>query len=291
MGLSKDSVGRRVINGSLTRVLPRVFAVGGSAPTYRRDLLAAVLYAGEGSAASVSSAGREWGWEGFGAGTVEVSTVRKTIKAPWQMPSGREIIVHRVDAALLAQIELVGGIPVTSVPRTLLDLAGYKHRRVERALDDALQRRLVTLGQMWSFYEEEWIHGRRGVAILRSLLKDRTPDGAPKQSDLEDLFWKLVRDFRLPTPISQYPVVLERASLHVDFAYPDDMVAIECDGYAWHMDREAFERDRVRDNQLQGQGWIVLRYTWSQIRYRQSEVAAEIRFHLDRRRPLATTSA
>jgi very-short-patch-repair endonuclease len=148
-----------------------------------------------------------------------------------------------------------------------------KHPRAERTLDHCLRTELTTLGQLWLLYEEDWTRGRRGIAILHNLLAERTSGSAPSQSHLEDLMWNLVRRRGLPEPVPQYPLDIGEEVIHVDFAYPEKRLAIEVDGYAWHMDRQAFERDRERDNGLTGLGWRVLRFTWAKLRWHPDYVA------------------
>jgi very-short-patch-repair endonuclease len=97
---------------------------------------------------------------------------------------------------------------------------------------------------------------------------------------MEDLLMRMVRRSDLPEPIPQYPVELSNVTVHIDFAYPELRLGIECDGYAWHMDREAFERDRQRDAELQLLGWKIIRVTWAQLRYRPQQVLALLRRHL-----------
>jgi very-short-patch-repair endonuclease len=241
--------------------------------------MGAILYAGPSSAAAGEAAAWVWELDGFRASIVEVSTLGRK-KPPQRMPSGRPLVLHRVDQHLVAEIVSVSDLPVTSPRRTILDLAGRKHRRTGRSLDEALRRGLTTLGEIWLLYEEEWIRGRRGVAILRDLLVERTPGEAPTQSDLEDLLRDVVRDFQLPHPVPQFEVHLGSVAIHVDFAYPDRYLAIECDGFAHHADRVAFDQDRERDIELQARGWRVLRFTWAKLRYEPDYVARQIRLHL-----------
>ena len=115
---------------------------------------------------------------------------------------------------------------------------------------------------------------------MRTMLRERTDDGIRSQSAMEDRMASVLRKAGLPPPRRQYGVELRDCTIHVDFAYPSILLAIECDGYAWHMDRDAFERDRVRDVELQALGWTVLRFTWSQVRWRPSYVVDHIREHL-----------
>lgn len=164
--------------------------------------------------------------------------------------------------------------------RTLLDLAGIKHPRLESAIDQALMQGLTSLGQLWLLYEEDWTRGRRGIAILRSHLIDRTVGQAPTESDLELMLAAIVREFALPEPARQYWIDLPGDSIRVDFCYPDARLVIETDGYAFHADRKAFDSDRARDAELQVLGWRVLRFTWAQLRWRREWIAEMIRRNL-----------
>lgn len=275
-GYSFDMIRHRIAAGRLTRVLPTVYGFPGAPPSWERDLLAAQLWAGEQSAISHSPAAAMWHLEGFAPSGVEISVVGG--RNNWGLP----FKVHRVGPALLGDIALLGPISVTSVRRTLLDLAGVRHPRSERGLDHALIKHLTSLAEMWTLYEEEWTRGRRGIAILRAQLMDRTPDMAVSQSVLEMLYWNVVRTYELPHPVSQFPVDLFGETIHVDFAYPSVALIIECDGYAFHRDRQAFENDRDRDNKLRLLGWTVLRFTWAMLRFRPDEVAGMVRAHFDR---------
>lgn len=126
------------------------------------------------------------------------------------------------------------------------------------------------------------VGSRRGIAILRSLLAGRSGGRAPTQSDLEDLFWGLVHARGLPIPKAQFPIDLSDGVIHVDFAYPEDGLLIECDGREWHGDRQAFERDRERDNELQALGYRVIRFTWAKLRYDPDYVEKILRRYLQR---------
>jgi very-short-patch-repair endonuclease len=97
------------------------------------------------------------------------------------------------------------------------------------------------------------------------------------------MFLRIERSHHLPRSSRQVLVELAIGPVHLDFAYPEALVAIEVDGYAWHMDRAAFERDRERDNLLQQQGWIVLRFTWAMLRWQPDHVAEVIRDALEQR--------
>jgi hypothetical protein len=273
-GMSRAGIHRRIASGRWVRVLPQVYRICGAPDTWEQRLMAACLWGGEGSAVSFGPAAALWGIEGFQRRGVEISTTANL------KPRDRDLIVHRMDDNLLKHLSSVNGVPVTSIRRTLLDLAGARHRRAEIALDRALRKELTSLGAMWLFYEEEWTRGRRGIAILREFLIHRTPGLAPTDSDLELAMLKLIVDAGLPRPISQFPITIGDKTLHPDFCYPELFLAIECDSYAWHNDRQARDRDYERDNLLKTAGWTVLRFSWSQIHFEPDKVLGFLRFHI-----------
>lgn len=138
---------------------------------------------------------------------------------------------------------------------------------------------------MWLLLEEPWTRGRRETAILRSLLAQRTPQAALSESALEDRMVELIARAGLPLPERQFAIPLHRGVARVDLAHPGTTLAIELDGYAWHMDRPAFERDRERDNQLLMQGWRVLRFTWAMLRWEPDRVVGSVERALGAIRP------
>ncbi|MGH2682305.1 MAG: hypothetical protein ACRDIX_03620, partial [Actinomycetota bacterium] len=269
MGLSRGELRGLVGGGLLRPILPGVFAVAGAPPTFEQGLMAAHAWAGDGSAGSGRAAARLLRLSGFGNAPVEISTTNHKHCGGLSLPNGERVIVHRVDEHRLQEVITVDGIPITSPRVTGLDLAGMKHPRAERALDDLLFKKLTTLGQMWTLYEDEWTRGRRGIAILRGSLIERTGSKAPTQTDLEDLYRGIVKRFSLPKPENQYPFDLLGRDIRMDFAYPwaTPPIDVECDSYAWHGNREAMDRDRDRDNLLGTLGWTVLRFTWAKLRY------------------------
>jgi very-short-patch-repair endonuclease len=273
-GITPQELRTRLQRGGIVRVLPSVFCIAGCPRTWEMDAMAACLWAGEGSAASHGAAARLWGLPGFAHAPVEISALNG------RRPKRLGFVVHRVDHYVVPEIVTVGAVPATSPRRTLLDVAGRRHPQTEPALDHCLRTDLTSLGRMWLLYDEEWTRGRRGIAILRDLLVERTGAEAPSQSGLEDMMWRLVRRSCLPVPRPQHHVAIGNEVIHVDFAYPEAHVAIELDGYAWHMDRASFERDRERDNALTALGWRVLRFTWAKLRWQPDYVADMIQAHL-----------
>lgn len=64
--------------------------------------------------------------------------------------------------------------------------------------------------------------------------------------------------------------------MHIDFAYPDQMLAIEVDSVRWHSGVRAIKWDNERQNLLVALGWRVLRFEWNDIVKRPAVVAAQI---------------
>jgi very-short-patch-repair endonuclease len=63
----------------------------------------------------------------------------------------------------------------------------------------------------------------------------------------------------------------------IDIAFPEAEVAVEVDGWAWHVDVDRFRTDRHKGNALARAGWTVLRFTWHDPVNRPGYVVAEIR--------------
>lgn len=271
LGLSQDAVYRCGLSGIWVPVLPGVYRVGGAPPSWHQRVMAACLWAGEGCAASHGTAGALWALDGFEPGVVEISS-SGDVRA-----RGLDVIVHRSQWLRSTDLTKIGPIPVTTPARTLMDLgAVVGPDLVEGALDDALRQRLVTVIELKKALERH-CNGRRGAGVLRHLLGDRGPGQAPPESVLERRLIDLLRRCKLPEPVRQYEV-RERGKLvaRVDFAYPQALLAIEADGYAYHSGHRAWRNDRVRRNALTSRGWLVLHVTWDDLVHCPEEIVAEI---------------
>ena len=162
-------------------------------------------------------------------------------------------------------------IPVTSVARTLLDLAESDPDRLPRAWDTAARRRLLDLRAVEAACENG--HGRRGLKHLVPLLEDRTRVIPDTRRELEARFFDLCRTFDLPPPSCN---VLVEGYL-VDAFWPAQRLVVELDSWEFHGDRGAFERDRERDAVLQAAGYRVVRITWRRLAEKPADVARLIR--------------
>ena len=137
------------------------------------------------------------------------------------------------------------GIPVTSVARTLLDLAATPGVDLRRALDQAERLELFDLGAVDRMLRRS--RGRPGVRALKTVLRDYREPLAYLRSDLERLFLDLCREAGLPLPA----VNVFLGDIEVDFLWEQQKLVVELDGYDFHSTRAAFEEDRKRDSSLQ----------------------------------------
>ena len=196
----------------------------------------------------------------------------------------RDVIIHWLREPIPPEdITTIDGIPVTKSARTLLDLATVEPEYVvERCLEDALRRRLVSLPFLERWLDDPRRKRHRGEPVLQRLVEARATVGVT-DSPLETQVLKLLREAGLPIPMLQYEVRDgDRFVARPDFAYPAKRVAIEADSFRYHDGRPAFDHDRARINELQALGWLVLLITSKHLEQDPDAVVAWVRAALDR---------
>ncbi len=241
-----------------------VYAVGHAALTRQGRWIAALLAVGPGAVLSHRSAAELWRLGPREGAGVDISINRARARR-------KGIVVHR-SALGPDEITIVDGIPVTTVARTLLDLAAELTRRqLERALHEADIQRLWDVTGLRALMDR--YPSRRGTRTLRAIFAANYL-GAPTRNDFEARFLVSLVDNALPRPLvnHQVPTVGE-----CDFVWPDQRLIVELDGYATHGTRHCFEADRARDRALQVAGWRVIRITWLQLRDEPRQLAADLR--------------
>jgi very-short-patch-repair endonuclease len=262
LGLGHRAIDHRVACGRLHVVHHGVYAVGHRRLTRRGQWMAAVLAAGPGATLSHRSAAALWDLHRSAQTRIEVSTPSRRRHRPG-------IEVHR--AGLQPdEVTEVDGIPVTTVPRTLLDLAAVLPRsRLERAIERAEALRLtdpVSLDGLLRRYPR-----RHGTRSLREVVRQGI-EPILTRSELEDRFLAFLDARGLPRP--RVNVLIE--GLEVDFVWPEQRLIVELDGHNTHGTRAAFERDRQRDRILQAAGWRVVRITWRQLQDDPAAIARDL---------------
>jgi very-short-patch-repair endonuclease len=221
--------------------------------------MAAVLGCGSRAALSYGSAAALWGIERERRGFVEVSARSYALR---QRPQVR---VYRRTNLQAAEIVVCEGIPVTSVVRTLIDVASRLNRAaLERAVNEADRLGLIDPETLLIAMESH--PGKRGVKPLRELLGRRI--FRLTDSELERRFLRLVAEAGLPVPLTQRTV----NGFKVDFLWPDLKLVVETDGLQYHRTASQQARDRLRDQTHLTAGFTPLRFTHSQVRYESGYV-------------------
>jgi len=182
-------------------------------------------------------------------------------------------IVHQSTDLRNDAIETVSGLPVTSVARTVVDLASVLGTHsLGRFVDECLLTRQTTIEKLVETLAKLSRRGKPGVEKLREVLAAHGM-GAVPESELERALLALIDAAGLPAPTLQFMVPWHRGrSGRVDCAYPEAKLIIEADGRRWHSRDTDFEEDRRRDNLAALAGWRVLRFTWQQVHSGSGEV-------------------
>lgn len=250
-GVGRGSIDHRVAAGRLHRIHRRVYLVGHPVPPRFAREMAAALACGEGAALSHHTAASMWSLPCDDALEIDVTVPGRD---PGTHPGIR---THRVRGLNPLDVRRCQRIQVTAPARTLLDLADVLPvRQLERAVNEAQIRRLVRPRQLLDVLERSL--GRRGAGALRELLDNRP---AFTRSEAEARLLAVLRAAGLaPTAVNA-----RIGPYEVDFLWRPNCLVVEFDGYAYHSNRAAFERDRTRDAELQARGYRVIRVTWRQL--------------------------
>jgi hypothetical protein len=270
MGLTSDQIRRRVEKGRLHRLYQGVYAVGHMALTRRSHERAAVYACRPGAALSHQTAAARWGqlrWNG----PIHVTA-----------PRGRQaqdgFVLHRTRRLEREDVVILDGVPVTTVHRTLVDLADVlSERKLADAVHETEVQRLFDLTKLRE--AQARVPGRKGRHALDRVLEAYT-ERPLIRTDAEMLLKELCEEFDIPRP--QFNVT--RHGMEVDALWPDAGFAIEVDGRATHHTTKAFYADRKRDRVLGAYEDIqVSRVTWPDLTVDRHELAREIKALLRRR--------
>jgi very-short-patch-repair endonuclease len=263
LGFSADAVGHRIATGRLHPVSRGVYAVGRPGLSRHGVWMAAVLSCGEKAALSHRSAAGLWG-----IGPTKQATIDVTVP-PWVRRRRPAVTVHR-RAIPDREWTTRRGIPVTSIHRTLLDLAQVLDRgQLERAINEADKHDLTNPERIRAMLND--FGGRSGVATLRSVLDRQT--FSLTDSELERWFLPIARSAGLPLPSTGHRV----NGFNVDFYWPELGLVVETDGLRYHRTPAQQARDRLRDQAHTAAGLTPLRFTHAQVRYESRYVRSTLR--------------
>jgi len=280
MGHAESVVLEWATAGRLHRIHHGVYAVGHRRLNWHARCWAAVLGAEANetdevvwpAVASHGSAAYLWGLYRFAPETIDVT-------APIRRRATREFRVH-FSSILAAEDRLEReGIPVTSVPRLVLDLSiRAKPAQIERLLERAEELELLDLHAVEDILDRAG--GHRGRGRLRRALALYQPDPSFTRSRFEKSFRRHVIAAGLPAPSMNF----NYAGYELDAYWPDLRFAVELDLFETHSTRAAFERDHLRQEELKLLGVEMIRVTRPRLQREPDAVIRNLATFLERRR-------
>ena len=247
--MTRRQIARRLETGALLREYPGVYRVGHRAHSVEARYLAAVKACGEGAVLS-------------GRAAAYLLRLLKRAPPPPEVTSSKQrrvpgILTRRCRSLEACDVTEYRGIPVTTVPRTLVDLgavlgaddlaracheAGVLHRTTPRQVETVLKRR----------------PNAAGAAKLKTIMSGET---RVTLSKLERAFLRLLEEAALPSPETNRPAGGRR----VDCRWPAQRLTVELDSYTFHSSRHAWQQDRRREREAYARGDALRRYTWSDV--------------------------
>jgi hypothetical protein len=265
LGFSARQIETRLASGWLLPLRRDVYAVGHRRISRRGWWMAAVLACGPGAVLSHESAACFWGLQG-NRRLVDVNA-----ECGRQGQLRREgVRLHRCKLHREEWTER-DGFPVTSVARTLFDLAEVvDYQRFKHASEEADRLKLLRLGELERVVERG--RGRRALRPVRRFLGEV---GAPTQtrSPLEERFADFCEAHRLP-PRATNVLVLGH---EVDALWPAARLVVELDSWEFHASRDAFRRDRALDSERLVAGYRTVRVTHDRLDREAPTLLAELR--------------
>lgn len=251
-------IATRLASGAWRRLAAGVYVLASHAGSWRQRLVALALAAGPEAVVSHEAAAALHGLDGYPPGPAVV-----TLSHPNHQRSllGR---IHQLTDVDPRDVTVVDGIRVTTVARTIVDLAALgRRRRLADAMSDAVVAGKVRIAAVRELFRRLARRGKPGVRLLRALLSEYEPGAGIPESRLERRGLAVlarggIRRPRLGAPVPGWTP----GSGRVDAVFDGERVIVEFDGRRWHTRRRDSERDRARDHAAARAGYVVLRFTW-----------------------------
>ncbi|HET9104305.1 MAG TPA: DUF559 domain-containing protein [Solirubrobacteraceae bacterium] len=210
---------------------------------------AARLACGDDAALSHDTAAALWGLHDRWPARPEVSS------GPGRRVRISGIRHHRTKTLMRADVRRHRGLRVTSPARTLNDLRPrLSERQYVRLINDARLKGLLN------------------ADAAAALHPDARAEQPPSRSVFEDEVASALRHGGFP----DFQVNVRLFGREVDLLFEAQKLIVELDGWAYHSDRDAHERDRVKDAQALARGYVTVRITWRRWRSARAEVMAEL---------------
>lgn len=264
-GVERRSIAHRVAYGRLFRCHPGVYLLEPPEMADRITRLTAALASYSADALlSHGSAAEVWGLldERQPDAPIDITVVGRHAR------NRDRVRIHRVTTVAPIDVRRHRGVDLTSVARTIYDMAAERPvADLEQAVAVAERRGLTTASQLRGVLDR--YPSRQGATRLQAVL---AADRAMTRSSGERRLLELLRDARIEKPLVNARVL----GYELDFLWPAARLVVELDGYRFHSDRVSFEADRRRDATLIAHGYRVLRFTGRQLNDEPLAVVARI---------------
>ncbi|WP_028068155.1 DUF559 domain-containing protein [Solirubrobacter soli] len=264
-GLTSAAITKRVARGALRRWYPGVYSYGPGELSREAEWMAAVLAAGDGAVLSHRSAAALW-----------------EVRRDWRVisdvlaPRGRRpkgpVLVHGYRRLDPRDVTVHKGIPVTTVARTLVDLADVlTAHQLAKVIDEAAHWNRFDLKETYASMRRA--NGRRNLGVLDRAIGLYIAGSAGTKSRNEDAFLTLLQLAGFPEPLVNVELAGEEADCH----WPEHKLVVEVDGPG-HRRPTARRTDRRKDEAWHAAGYTVLRFTDTDINERPSDVLSRLPF-------------
>jgi hypothetical protein len=263
-GISDDAIDWRVKTGAWERVQRGVLRLPGAPATWQQALIAPCL-AVPGATASHRAAAALWQIPEIPSRPEITILERRRLRLPG-------VEVHMTGRLDSRDRVWRSHIPVTSLPRTIIDLSATLHpEKLEAVVDHVLAKRRVSLSVLRYRLDVLGTQGRQGAGALAQMLLERqgrerhVDSGAQRR--LEKLVTLAARQGRLPTPHFEYPVQLgDGRWRYPDVGYPDHTTGVELVSYEYHATLGAFAEDIDRNLEMVEGDWFLIPVTDRHVR-------------------------
>ena len=272
-GFTRRVVYLRVRTGWLHEVHRGVFAVGCPPTTREAHWMAAVLACGPGALLSHTAAAALHGIRPSAATLIDITS-------PNQRGRRRDgLRVHRATLIEPDDFDEINNIPVTALPRTIIDLGtAVSHEALEYAIHRAEGRRILDLAALRDRLARMPAN-HRGAARVRRIVGAPLHDlDARTRGRAERRFLRICWRYDIPEPEVNLwiPLPIAAGGLEVDFCWPDRRLVVEVDEDRTHGTRRARRNDPARDRALVAAGWRPIRFPEDELERRPAEVAADV---------------
>lgn len=275
LGFSRTTISRLATERAWARPHAGVYVLPGSSRSFAQRVVAAQLALPVPSVVTGAAAAHLYGVR-------PAPDVIHLLVGEHDRPMAPEgTYLTRTRTLLRSEITGLDGITLATGARMVIDYAAHHQpSEVRSLLIDARQRRLVDLDRLEQRLQN--IGPVRGRGMMKRLVREQR--AVQSDSMFEDTLRGLIDRSGLPAPAPHpWPAQCGPRVLHIDIAWPERMVGIEADGFAFHQTRTDLERDHRRLNDLALAGWTILRVGWERIERDPDGFTDELRLVLSRK--------